>query len=220
MALGAQGLLRSCGHRYLPAIHHNIRVVETVVLENGLFVPCQRQVVSTKIGEILIVHSTHRNKGLYSSNPEIDENDENGGCHPGKIRGFAKGWFPKGWFWRMFPRNEKTGTRVHSPKPPFWKPSFYLPMTLFGVDKRVVSKRVVSADVPPERKPERGHVRQNHPFRKPPFYLPVKNGWGVAKGSSVSWVAKFKGDKNSEGKLSNGWSRSSKVIKLLLSAGK
>ena len=22
------------------------------------------------------------------------------------IRGFAKGWFPKGWFWRMFPRNE------------------------------------------------------------------------------------------------------------------
>ena len=21
-------------------------------------------------------------------------------------RGFAKGWFPKGWFWRMFPRNE------------------------------------------------------------------------------------------------------------------
>ena len=21
-------------------------------------------------------------------------------------RGMAKGWFPKGWFWRMFPRNE------------------------------------------------------------------------------------------------------------------
>ena len=32
--------------------------------------------------------------------------------------------------------------------------------------------------------------------------------WGVAKGSSVSWVAKFKGDKISECKLSNGWSRS------------
>ena len=46
-------------------------------------------------------------------------------------------------------------------------------MTLFGVDKRVVSKRVVSADVPPEPKPERGYVRQNHPFRKPTFYLPV-----------------------------------------------
>ena len=39
--------------------------------------------------------------------------------------------------------------------------------------KRVVSKRVVSADVPPERKPERGYVHQNHPFTKPPFYLPV-----------------------------------------------
>ena len=46
-------------------------------------------------------------------------------------------------------------------------------MTLFGVDKRVVSKRVVSADVPQERKPERGYVRQNHPFTKPPLYLPV-----------------------------------------------
>ena len=42
-----------------------------------------------------------------------------------------------------------------------------------GDRKRVVSKRVVLADVPPERKPERGHVRQNHPFTKPPFYLPV-----------------------------------------------
>ena len=71
------------------------------------------------------------------------------------------------------PPGMKTGTWVHSPKPPFWKPSFYLPMSLFGVDKRVVSKRVVSADVPPERKPERGYVRQNHPFTKPPFYLPV-----------------------------------------------
>ena len=37
----------------------------------------------------------------------------------------------------------------------------------------MVSKRVVSADVPQERKPERGYVRQNHPFTKPPFYLPV-----------------------------------------------
>ena len=44
--------------------------------------------------------------------------------------------------------------------------------------------------------------------------------WGVAKGSSISWVAKFKGHENSECKLSNGWSRSYKVIKLLLSAGK
>ena len=88
------------------------------------------------------------------------------------VGGSQKGGFQKGGFGGCSP-GTKTGTRVHSPKPPFWKPPFYLPVTLFGVDKRVVSKRVVSADVPPERKPERGYVRQNHPFRKPPFYLPV-----------------------------------------------
>ena len=86
-------------------------------------------------------------------------------------RGFAKGWFPKGWFWRMFPRNEnqnegtfakttlletallspsdpfwcwqkggfqkggfggcsagtKTGTRVRSPKPPFYETALLSP---------------------------------------------------------------------------------------------
>ena len=42
----------------------------------------------------------------------------------------------------------------------------------------------------------------------------------ITKGSSISWVAKFKGDKNSECKLSNGWLRSYKVMKLLLSPGK
>ena len=30
---------------------------------------------------------------------------------------------------------------------------------LSGIDKRVVSKRVALADVPPERKPERGYIR-------------------------------------------------------------
>ena len=93
---------------------------------------------------------------------------------PSELGGSQKGGFQKGGFGGCSP-GTKTGTRVRSPKPPFWKPPFYLPMTLFGVDKRVVSKRVVSADVPPERKPERGYVRQNHPFTKPPFYLPVKN---------------------------------------------
>ena len=44
--------------------------------------------------------------------------------------------------------------------------------------------------------------------------------WGIAKGSSDSWVAKFKGDGNSECKLSNGWLRNYKVIKLLISVGK
>ena len=44
--------------------------------------------------------------------------------------------------------------------------------------------------------------------------------WGVPKGSSMWWVVKFKGKEISECKLSNGWSRSYREIKLLLSAGK
>ena len=52
-------------------------------------------------------------------------------------------------------------------------------------------------------------------------FLPPENSqpWGVAKRSSISWVAKFKGDNISECKLSNGWSRSYREIKQLLSAG-
>ena len=42
----------------------------------------------------------------------------------------------------------KTGTRAHSPKPPF-----------SVVDKKVVFSRMVLADFPPERKPERGYIR-------------------------------------------------------------
>ena len=57
-----------------------------------------------------------------------------------------------------------------------------------------------------------GQLSSPHPMPNP-----VKN-WGVAKGSSISWVAKFKGDENSECKLSNGWSRSYREIKMLLSA--
>ena len=37
-----------------------------------------------------------------------------------------KGGFPKGWFWRMFP-GTKTGTRVHSPKPPFYETALLSP---------------------------------------------------------------------------------------------
>ena len=96
----------------------------------------------------------------------------NFGLRSALFGGSQKGGFQKGGFGGC-PPGTKTGTRVHSPKPPFWKPPFYLPVSLFGVDKRVVSKRVVLADVPPERKPERGYIRQNHPFTKPPFYLPV-----------------------------------------------
>ena len=62
----------------------------------------------------------------------------------------TKGWFPKGWFWRMFSRNEnpermfprnenrnegtfgcspgtQTGTRVRSPKPPFYETALLSP---------------------------------------------------------------------------------------------
>ena len=55
--------------------------------------------------------------------------------YPGRpviFRGFAKfGGFQKGGFGGCSP-GTKTGTRVRSPKPPFWKPPFYLPVTLFG----------------------------------------------------------------------------------------
>ena len=62
----------------------------------------------------------------------------------------------KGWFWRMSPRT-KTGTRVRSDVPPEQK-----------------TGTRVRSHVLPERKPERGYIRQNHPFTKPPFYLPLK----------------------------------------------
>ena len=53
----------------------------------------------------------------------------------------------------------KTRTRIHSDVPP----------------ERNTGTRVLS-HVPPGRQPEQGYVRQNHPFMKPPFCLPLKNG--------------------------------------------
>ena len=38
-----------------------------------------------KLAKIPILHSVHKNKGFCSSDPGIDENDENGGCHPSKM---------------------------------------------------------------------------------------------------------------------------------------
>ena len=60
-----------------------VRVVETVVLENGRFVlsPAENRWFRRKLAKILIVHSAHKNKGFCSSDPEIDENDGNSGCH-------------------------------------------------------------------------------------------------------------------------------------------
>ena len=78
--------------------------------------------------------------------------------------------------------------------------SLFVSLFLWGLPKGWVSKRVVLADVPPERKPERGYIQKfprnenpergyvacspgtktgtgvrspKHPFMKPPFYLPV-----------------------------------------------
>ena len=63
-----------------------IGVVETVVLENGVFVPYRKQVVLTKIGENSDIAFDPQKQGiLLLEPPEINENDENGGCHPGKM---------------------------------------------------------------------------------------------------------------------------------------
>ena len=56
----------------------------------------------------------------------------------------------------MFPRNENRNEGT------------------FGCSPGTKTGTRVCSDVPPERKPERAYVRQNHPFTKPPFYLPVK----------------------------------------------
>ena len=68
--------------------------------------------------------------------------------------GTQKGGFQKAGFGRCS-AGPKTRTRVRSDVPP----------------ERTTGTRVGS-HVPLERKPERGHIRQNHPFMKPPFYLP------------------------------------------------
>ena len=83
---------------------------------------------------------------------------------PPTIGGSQKGGFQKGGFGGCSP-GTKTGTRVRSPKPPFWKPPFYLPVTLFGVDKRVVSKKGGFGGCSPGTKTG---TRVHSP--KPPFY--------------------------------------------------
>ena len=49
------------------------------------FVPCRKQVVLTKIGENSDIAFYPQKQGNLPSTPEIDENDENGGCHPDKM---------------------------------------------------------------------------------------------------------------------------------------
>ena len=71
------------------------------------------------------------------------------------LGGWQKSGFPKGWFWRMCPRNENRNEGTFGSSPG----------TKTGTKARL--------HVPPEQTPKRGHVRQNHPFTKPPFCLPV-----------------------------------------------
>ena len=49
----------------------SVRVVKTVFLENGVFVPYRKQVALTKNGENDDLQSTHKNKGLRSSEPKM-----------------------------------------------------------------------------------------------------------------------------------------------------
>ena len=107
----------------------------------------QRCVSSTKISKLLSLEST----GLGIWGTRIV------GKTKSTFLGLTKGWFPKGWFWRMFPRNEnrnegtfgcspgtknqnegtfgcsprtKTATRVHSSKPPFYETALLSPSEL------------------------------------------------------------------------------------------
>ena len=60
------------------------------------------------------------------------------------------------------------------------------------------------------------NAKPNHDGSNPPppfLALCRRLFWGVAKGSSISWVAKLKGEKYSECKRSNGRSRSYREIK-------
>ena len=57
------------------------------------------------------------------------------------------------------------------PHTPFSLNASFLPKSYWGLPGGWFSKRVVLADVPPERKPERGHIRQNHPSTKPTLCL-------------------------------------------------
>ena len=61
----------------------------------------------------------------------------------------------------MFPRNENRNEGTFGCSP--------------GTKTGTKTGTRVRSHVLPERKPEGGHIRQNPPFTKLPFYLPVKN---------------------------------------------
>ena len=58
-----------------------IEKTQTGFLTNGVFAPCRKQGVLTKMAKMTNVCFVHKNKGFAPPAPEKDENDENGACH-------------------------------------------------------------------------------------------------------------------------------------------
>ena len=84
------------------------------------------------------------------------------------IQGFPKGWFPK-----LLKRV------VLADVPPERKPERgYIRMSPPPPGTKTGTR--VRSHVHPERKPERGYTRQDHPFTKPPFYLPASHGYSMS----------------------------------------
>ena len=83
------------------------------------------------------------------------------------LSGVRKGCFPKGWFWRRFPstKNRNEGT--------------------CGCSLVPKNRTRAHADVPWYPKPERGHIRQNRPFPKPPPFVSSRF-WSVSDKSGAS----------------------------------
>ena len=75
---------------------------------------------------------------------------------PNYYRALTKGGFPKGWFWRMFPRNEDRNEGT------------------FGCSPRMKTGTRVHSHHPLERKPERGYIRQNHLLQNRPKLSKVR----------------------------------------------
>ena len=81
----------------VPNFLSNFRVVKTVFLENGVFVPYRKQVVLTKNGENDDLHSTHKNKGLRSSEPRNRRKWRKWRVSLGQNQGFPKTGFSPPW---------------------------------------------------------------------------------------------------------------------------
>ena len=81
------------------------------------------------------------------------------------IRGFAQGWFRKGWCWRMFPctKNRNEGTFGCFPSTKNRNEG------TFGCSPVPHTRTRLHLDVPRYQRPERGYICQIHPCSKPPF---------------------------------------------------